>query len=182
MSSVIETASGIAFNPILPDVRDIRAEDIAHALGHQCRFSGHTREHYSVAQHCVLVAELLKRWGCDRETIFRGLLHDASEAYLVDLPKPVKALPEMQPYRDAEARLQRLIFERYGLAPSEPTADAAVHRADMILLATEARDLMPFRIPHWIKLTEKPMRDEVVPWAPSSARRAWMARFVEVAT
>src|ERR1017187_10636100 len=77
----ITTFSGIHFWPLLPNPADIRIEDIAHALSNQCRFAGHAREFYSVAEHSVRVSQL-----CPPEDALWGLLHDASEAYLTDVP------------------------------------------------------------------------------------------------
>ena len=86
----ILTYSGKVFDPVNPIAADIRIEDIAHALAHQCRFSGHTIEHYSVAEHSVRVSGLLEDRGYPYRVQMWGLLHDASEAYLIDLPAPVK--------------------------------------------------------------------------------------------
>ena len=81
----IQTMSGVIFYPLDPRPEEIRIEDIAHALSHQCRFAGHCREFYSVAEHSVRVSRELPQ-----EFMLWGLLHDASEAYLVDLPRPIK--------------------------------------------------------------------------------------------
>ena len=70
---------------------DVNIVDIAHSLAMQCRFTGHTKVFYSVAQHSVLVSKLLERRGCDHATVLWGLMHDAAEAYLVgDVATPVK--------------------------------------------------------------------------------------------
>jgi len=106
----ITTFSGISFWPLLPNPDDIRIDDIAHALAHQCRFAGHTRLFYSVAEHSVRVSQL-----CRPEDALWGLLHDASEAYLSDVPAPLKELPEFEPYRAAERNLQGAVAQRFGL-------------------------------------------------------------------
>src|ERR1017187_4953916 len=113
----ITTFSGIRFWPLLPNPADIRIEDIAHALSNQCRFGGQAREFYSVAEHCVRVSQL-----CRPEDALWGLLHDASEAYLSDVPAPMKELPEFEAYRAAERSLQRVIAVRFGLAPEQATS------------------------------------------------------------
>lgn len=113
----IETYSGVRFCPLAPEVSKIRIHDIAHALSNQCRFSGHVRHFYSVAEHSVRVSRLLeKRVPKNRRIWLKGLLHDASEAYLVDLPTPLKANGKIgEEYREAEGRLMALIWERFAL-------------------------------------------------------------------
>ncbi len=116
MNSRIETFSGLYVDPLNMKKEDIRIVDIAHALSMQCRFSGHTSNHYSVAEHSVHVST---RLGNDALGLI-GLLHDASEAYLVDIPAPIKHLPEMGAYRQWEERLQNTIYLTYlGRLPTE---------------------------------------------------------------
>lgn len=129
----IQTHSGAKFWPLEPDPEDVWIHDIAHALARINRFCGHTRVPYSVAQHSVWVASRVPR-----EVALEGLLHDASEAYLADVAKPVKYLiPE---FMEAEHRLERCIAKRFHLRYPWPQE---VHAADVKALATEARDLLP---------------------------------------
>jgi uncharacterized protein len=111
----IQTRSGVAFYPLAPVVVDIHLDDIAHALGNLCRYGGHSRTFYSVAEHSVLlsyaVPEDLKRW---------ALLHDASEAFLIDVPSPIK--PFLSGYKEIEARLMHAVAARFGLTWPEPDA------------------------------------------------------------
>lgn len=86
----IRTFTGKRFYPLKPTIEDIDILDIAHALSNQCRFSGHSKWHYSVGQHSVYVSQVVRSLGGSPTDIMWGLLHDASEAYLVDLPTPVK--------------------------------------------------------------------------------------------
>jgi hypothetical protein len=175
VSPFIETASGRRFQPLDPDPNELDIGDIAHALSNQCRFSGHTRVHYSVAEHCVRVSELLQSWCANERTILWGLLHDASEAYLVDLPSPLKQHPAFaEGYRTAETALMVAICGRFGLVVEEPRV---VRQADLVLLSTEVRDLMPNRPEHWSKLTGLPLAERIVPWAPETARRRFLDRF-----
>ncbi|MGI6075407.1 MAG: phosphohydrolase [Pyramidobacter sp.] len=113
--SFITTFTGLHIDPLEPDISLIRLEDIAHALSRLCRANGHLRGFYSVAQHCL---------ACEGEAEARGetvrvrlacLLHDAAEAYMSDLTRPVKArLPQ---YSAAEERLLRVIWRRFAGAP-----------------------------------------------------------------
>lgn len=167
----IQTASGRSFYPMDPRPEDVDIGDIAHALANQCRFAGHTREFLSVAEHCVRVSR-----ECPPEHALWGLLHDASEAYLVDLPRPIKGDPGMIAYREAEGRVMGAVCVRFGLAMEMP---ASVHRADNVLLATEARDLMGD--PDWRRSGGyDPLPVRIEPWTPERARSEFLARFAEL--
>ncbi len=111
MSEHITTANKVHFKPLEPRKEDILIEDIAHALSLMTRANGHFPEFYSVGQHCV---------GCFREAAARGysdrvqlmcLLHDASEAYIADVTRPVKK--ELKEYLGIESRLQNAIYEKF---------------------------------------------------------------------
>lgn len=133
----IRTYTGRKFWPLDPDSSDVAVEDIAHALSQLCRFTGHTREFYSVAQHSVLASKRLEAVSADHAMF--GLLHDASEAYLLDLARPVKHDPAMTFYRVKESILQRVIYNAFALFSEEPPEVKAV---DELLLHCELRDLM----------------------------------------
>lgn len=128
----IETFTGRRFWPLDPRPEEVDIKDIAHALSMLCRFTGHVKEFYSVAQHCVYVCDFLPP-----EFRLWGLLHDASEAYIGDLNKPTKRF--MPEYSYAEDKLMAAIASRFGLTWPEPTA---VKDVDLILLVTEARDFL----------------------------------------
>jgi 5'-nucleotidase len=167
----ILTYSGRKFYPLSPHIDSIVIQDIAHALSNICRFTGHCFEAYSVAQHCVLVSYL-----CDIKDNFYGLLHDASEAYLTDISAPVKHLPEFKFYRDAETKLQTMIYKRFGLEPMEPSS---VKIADKLLLATEARDLMPVMHSDW-KMPVEPLPFKIEPLSSHDAEKLFLKRFKEL--
>jgi hypothetical protein len=132
--SYIHTFTGKHFDPLNPDPDLIDVRDIAHALSMQCRFVGHCRDFYSVAEHSVRVSQ-----ACANKDALAGLLHDAPEAYLHDLASPIKHDEGMAAYRLAEDKLTFLIFAKFGVAPA--VVPNSVHRADKMLLNTEARDL-----------------------------------------
>lgn len=170
----IQTYTGKKFFPLDPNPDDIDIEDIAHALSNQCRFTGHVNEFYSVAQHSVYVSE----W-CDPEDALWGLLHDATEAYLVDLASPMKRQPRFEAFRAAERRLERAIAKRFGLDPKLPKS---VKEADKKLLVWEVRHLMAPVHPdwnEWIDLWEQSV-ETLRPWAPTAARYTFMNRFKEL--
>src|SRR5262249_40412991 len=108
----LQTVSGRRLDPFTPDLEQIDVADIATALANQCRFGGHTRVFYSVAQHSCLVTDVLRERGGSATELRWALLHDASEAYLVDLPHPIKHRSELgRLYAEAEAGLQQAICE-----------------------------------------------------------------------
>jgi len=175
MTPFIETFTGTKFQPLEPHVGTIYIEDIAHALSQQCRFSGHTRRFYSVAEHSCRVSALLSSWGEDEDIQLWGLLHDASEAYLVDLPTPLKTHPDIgEGYRRAERTLMRAICERFELPQREPSRVAI---ADAVMLATEVRDLMPNVKAHWEALVVRPDEVGISPWLPRVAEEVFLKRF-----
>src|SRR6266540_4351103 len=119
----IQTVSGRRFNPLDPDPEQIDIGDIALALSHQCRFGGHCRVFYSVAQHSCVAADLVAERGGSTEDVLWALLHDATEAYLVDLPHPLKHRSELgRLYRAAEAAVQDAVCRRFELALEPPPA------------------------------------------------------------
>jgi len=133
----IVTYTGEIFYALDPRPEEIHLDDIAWALAHQCRFSGHTSEFYSVAQHSCYVHDISigdsdKAW---------GLFHDASEAYLVDIPRPIKRSTGSfgEIYMEVEAELMKVIAKRFDLTGDMPES---VKTADVLLLVTEQRDLM----------------------------------------
>lgn len=132
------TFTGRPFWPESPRVEDVHIEDIAHALSMICRFGGHTRVFYSVAQHSVLVAQALGVEGFSALEQLAGLLHDASEAYLGDVVWPVKHTAAMRGYHDLEARCEAVVADAFGLPHPLPSI---VKHFDLVLLATEKRDL-----------------------------------------
>lgn len=178
MTAHIETFTGRTFAPLAPVWTDIQVEDIAHALENQCRFSGHVRSRYSVAEHSVRVSVLLGARGYSRQIQLWGLLHDASEAYLVDLPTPLKAHDVFgRIYRAAEAKLQKAVCRRFSLPEKEP---AAVRVADRVLLATEVRDLMHGDRPYWRKIMARPLPERIRPWGAGVGEWEFLRRFREL--
>lgn len=166
------TASGRIFRPRDPDPSEIAIEDIAAALSKQCRFAGHSRTFYSVAQHCLHVAQVLEptsihlaRW---------GLLHDATEAYLVDIPGPIKHAPELHGYREIEAALEAAIASAFGLVLPRPSH---VKDADRAVFAAEVRDLMPVAARAALLPGTAAWPGAVKPMAPDDARVAFLEAF-----
>lgn len=145
-NTFIRTYTGRKYWPLNPHPEDVCIEDIAHHLALINRFAGATYEPYSVAQHSILVSKCIKDRlapfiGADRLRLLclAGLLHDASEAYLQDIPRPFKHSPVMDLYREWEEKNERAIAEALGVEYPWPTC---VKSADIVLLRTEMRDLL----------------------------------------
>lgn len=152
-----------------PEREDVNIDVIAHSLSNLCRFNGHTRSFYSVAQHSVLVSRAVPD-----EFRLHALLHDASEAFLGDIIRPLKILGPMELYRDLEKMWQRFIFECFGLHPEMPDA---VKEADNRVLLTEFRDLFPETPGEILEWGIAPLDGEIYPWDPDWAKRAFKVRF-----
>lgn len=166
-------ASGNRFNYLYPEDSVIDIVDIATALSKMCRFTGHCFGHYSVAQHSVLVSHVIPA----RYALY-GLLHDASEAYTGDINKPLKDLLG-EVFGVIEDRIQRVIYNHYGLSATAPREE--VHHADMVMLATEKRDLMPHDDGPWIMDDYEPLGLRTIqPMERQEAYGYFMKRFWEL--
>jgi 5'-deoxynucleotidase YfbR-like HD superfamily hydrolase len=141
--SWILTSTGKHFDFADPQPDQVDIIDIANGLAKQCRFSGQCREFYSVAQHSVLVSQYVVG---PRELALEGLLHDAAEAYCQDIPSPLKTL--LPDYHCIEQRVQNIIYAKFGIE-HHPQRSYPVFQADLALLATERRDLMPEESTPW---------------------------------
>ncbi len=135
METFIQTWSGKRVSLLDPRPEDITIEDIAWALAHQCRFGGHCKQFYSVAEHSMLVADILPV-----NLKFEGLLHDAAEAYVIDIPSPLKAM--LPNYKRIEFVFEDAIRTAFGMGNLSLELKRIIKQADIIALATEARDLM----------------------------------------
>jgi len=166
----ILTHTGKRFDVFAPDTDLIDPRDIAHSLAHLCRFNGHCREFYSVAQHSCIVADLVPE-----EHKLDALLHDATEAYVGDMVRPLKEW--MPAYQDVESLIWKHICTRFDLDAETP---ASVRQADMIALATERRDLMPTDSAIWDCLNGiDPMAERIRPWGAIEARTIYFQRLMD---
>lgn len=155
--------------PLKPDPKAIDIYDIAHSLALQCRFTGHTTEFYSTAQHSYYVSLIVPK-----EDALWGLLHDASETYVSDVARPIKhSLSEFgDMYRSVEEVLAKAVAERFGLPWPEPDS---VKRADKMMLRAEQRDLMP-NDPEPLEAWE----GKVEPWDWRFAEKMFLKRYAEL--
>lgn len=175
MEPSIQTISNRVFDYRNPGAYDFSIHEIAHALSHLCRFTGHCKEFYSVAQHSVLVSHVVKSE--DPKVLMAALLHDAAEAYLGDVNTPLKRM--LPDYEALERRVEAAIFTQYSLPYPLPDC---VKEADLVMLATEKRDLLAGDV-YWPCLEGvEPRQRLIAPWAPGIAREAFVRRFTELTT
>jgi hypothetical protein len=170
------TATGSYYDFLLPGEHDFDLHEIAHALSHICRFTGHTYKFYSVAQHSVLVSQ-----NVPQEHALAALLHDASEAYLGDVSSPLKSL--LPDYKALEKDLEKRIFDKFDLPfPMH----SCIKDADLRMLMTERRDLLPknaiitpdgedYWETCWAAIEPYPALIEC--WSPEVAKLAFLSRF-----
>jgi uncharacterized protein len=164
----IQTYSGRKFYPLDPRAEDICIEDIAHALSMKCRYNGHSKHFYSVAEHSVLVSEFVPF-----EYAMWALLHDGNEAYLPDVPRPLKLnMPYWKPIED---KVQNAVCEHFGLPLIEPPI---VKEMDVRICADEKAILLPGG-PTWDDMPE-PLGALVQALTPDLAFQDFMARYTAI--
>jgi hypothetical protein len=173
----LQTVSGRWVNPFDPDPEQLDAGDIARSLANQCRFGGHCRAFYSVAQHSVIVSELVESRGGDAEDAFAALMHDATEAYLGDMPHPLKHRSALgRAFREAEGHLEQAIRDRFRIRPDV----LEIKRVDRALLASERRAFSA-ETWHWPELEGvDPLDIELTAWSPDEAEAAFNRRYAEL--
>lgn len=133
--SCISTVTGRRFNPTAPEIKDITIEDIAHALSMLCRANGHFKMFYSVAQHSINCAMEAKARGLSEEIQLIGLLHDASEAYIGDMTRPLKR--QLRAYSEYENIMQKTILRALEVPVIGEGAEKVVKEIDDSLLYHE---------------------------------------------
>lgn len=139
----IQTYTGKKFDLLNPSPLSVDIEDLAHALAHQCRFAGHCRRPYSVAEHSYWMATCCV---LDSEMVVHALLHDAAEAYTGDIIAPLKRIMDDESLRDIDAKITRCVYEHLAIAPPTIMQHEALKRLDLRMLATEKRDLFDAHI------------------------------------
>lgn len=181
MDPIIETYTGKHFDLFdESDTDSISIVDIAHALSMNCRYNGHTKKFYSVAEHSYLCSYLVPE-----EHAFDALMHDASEAYLSDIPRPFKAY--IGNYKEIENRVQSRIARRFGFSEVEP---AIVKNVDTGILWLEAQTLMVSRGEWWNPMIkehyDRYINYTLLPnhglemWTPEQAEHKFLERFVQL--
>lgn len=169
----IATYTGKQFFLLSPCLEDVDIVDIAHALSLQCRWTGHCKFHYSVAQHSYYCSFL----GPDAEA-FDRLMHDASEAYISDLNRPLKHYTEAGvAYMRQEAIIQKVIAERFGFSTIEPPS---VKLADNSMLYAEKAQIMGYKFEEaerWENNDDGKNGVTIEQWTPQQAEQMFLNRF-----
>lgn len=174
-SAFIETYTGRAFTPTTPNKAHLSIIDIAHALSNQCRFSGHVNYFYSVAQHCVLLSDWLSEKGGSAEDCLQILMHDAAEAYLIDMPRPIKQ--HMPVYRIWDNELNKVIREWMGWA--DLPILAVQDEIDSRILVDEREALMSRSGLDWGHDLE-PLGVLIEPWSPEEAEQVFLTTYASL--
>jgi len=170
----IQTVSGGQFHILDPRQDEIHITDIGHALAQMCRFTGHVRRFYSVAEHCVLASQIVPA-----QDALWALLHDASEAYIADLNRPLKHFTAVGPtYLETEKKIMDAICVKFRISPDQP---ASVHKADTAMLYAEKDQLMPPMIweTKWGN-DQQPADIKVRCWSPEIAKVEYLHRYYEL--
>jgi 5'-deoxynucleotidase YfbR-like HD superfamily hydrolase len=171
MTAWIQTYSNKKFNILDPQPDEICIEDIAHALSQQCRFTGHTKFHYSVAQHSYYCSTIVAP-----EFALEALLHDASEAYIGDMSRPMKHFTAAgEEYVKVERKIEECIARKFNL-PTKMSEE--VKRADNLMLYAEKTALMS-RMEWDTKwsATQEAANVRIVEWSPNWAEDMFLCRF-----
>lgn len=167
---IMETFTGLEVNPLNMQPNQILITDIAHALSLQCRFNGHCKYFYSVAQHSIHVGKLFN----ESHLRLFGLLHDAAEAYLGDIINPLKeAIPAYKVHEDI---LQTQIFLVFCCRPPSYSEQQRIKEADTRLLLTEAKFLLPSHGKNWRK-DFKPFIFDIHPLSPEDAEAEFLLMY-----
>ena len=175
MEPWLETFSGTKINILDPRPEDFRVGDIAHALAHTCRYNGHSKGFYSVAQHSVIVSRC-----CSLSVAKWGLLHDAAEAYLSDVPAPLKQF--LYDYKKFESLFEERIAKAFGLRMPVPKE---VKKLDLGMLKIEHRDVIQCQNNSWevdLMPLSEPLKSIVILdlWTPQKAEKEFLDRFVSL--
>ena len=170
IKTTITLRSGRSFDYLNPAASDFTIKDIAHGLSNICRYNGHCREFYSVAQHSVLASRL-----APAAQRLAALLHDGAEFTVFDCAKPLKNL--LPDYRKIEERVEHAVLARFEISmPLDPI----IKEIDTNLLVTEQRQLLKRRGGWGAPTKGKVLPIRIKPWSPKKAKRKFLERYYEL--
>lgn len=172
----IETYTGRMVTPLQPDPATLSITDIAYALSNKCRYSGHTAMFYSVAEHSVIMARFALNRG-EVDGARWALLHDAVEAYIPDVPRPLK--PGLPGWREIEEDMEIAVIAHFGLGPLPLAVLDMVKRLDTRILLREAGVLLTSGGLNW-RIDGRPLPVTIHGWQPAQARAEFMSLFAEL--
>lgn len=169
--SKIMLHSGRLFDFLRPELNEVSVEDVAHGLAHTCRYGGQCDGFFSVAEHSVLVSEVVN------SSQLAALFHDAAEAFVGDMPRPLKQLlPE---FRLIEKRIEQALFARFGIPWPVPSH---VKQADYTVMAAEQRVLMPSGTNPWVTASVEPADVPIRRLHPEQAKAFFLERYAQLAS
>lgn len=172
----IQTFTGVIFFPLDPRAEEVNLEDVAHALSNKARFTGHTRKLYTTCEHSYRVSKHLESQGASLMNQYIGLHHDDSDAYLPDIPTPLKYMPEFAWFREVEKKVEAVCYEKFGCVVEDYSP---IKNSDIVLLLTEKRDLMPAKNGNWKHAYTQeaiPAPYFIEPWRPEEAEARYLDR------
>jgi uncharacterized protein len=172
----VQTLTGHRFYVLDPEPEDIQIADISGSLGKICRFNGHPRIPYYIGQHCVLGSHVVEEQTHNLILALAFLLHDSGEAYLTDMVRPLKVMPELEAYRLASKRLDRVIEKRFNL-PEGILDHQVIKETDNRMLFTEKRDLLVAL--QWDQ-SAQPYDFKIKPWSWQKAQKRYLFRYHEL--
>lgn len=170
MFDYIETYTNRRFHFLDPQPEEISIIDIARALSMSCRYTGHVNNFYSVAEHSVILADYVYQTTKDPEQALSALMHDASEAYLTDVPAPIK--PYLTNYEELESRVQSAIEKKWNIQP----ANDLIKCLDKNIVADEAAQVYE-TVPDWVR-SITPVGIEIICLTPAMAEAEFQHRWV----
>ena len=151
---------------------DVSLHDIAHSLSMSCRYGGHCREFYSVAEHSVILAELILEQYGDTRLAYNALMHDATEAYVCDLPRPIKyklLKDGITWFQEAETQVWGIICQAFGTQFLDVDMDPRIKQADERIIRDERGQNMNPSTNHWATDELEPLGVVIECWSPSKA-------------
>lgn len=170
-----ETFTGTKFYPLDPRPEEVLIEDIAHALAFTCRFGGHCIKFYSVAEHSILIARRAKNLYYSPRRCLHALLHDAVEAYLGDITRPVKlCFPQI---KEIELGIEAVVMAKFGLAPEKPQW---LDRLDKRIIVDERAQVLHPSGNHWVQDSLKPLGVKIKCWSPEHAEQLFMETYERI--
>ncbi len=170
--NAILTFTNTLFYPLAPEEEEVKIEDIAHALSQMCRANGHFKTFYSVAQHSINCSQEARTRKLSQKIQLACLLHDASEAYISDVTRPVKC--HLAEYREIEHKLQQVIYAKFGIADLSNEESGKVEEIDDALLYYEFEHL------HHRSIHEQPPQLFSLPDVAAKSMTAVEAEFIQL--
>lgn len=172
----LETFTGEQFHFLQPLAAEIHVEDVAHSLSQLCRYNGHTKAFYSVAEHSILICDWIAANfpGASQQVLRTALLHDVAETYLGDMSRPVKH--QMPQFKELEHIIEGAAAERFDIELPFP---AVVEECDARILVDEREQCMSDSGNEWGTDALEPLGVEIKFLDPPNVRRLFMERFFE---